>query len=248
MIHYHGTPIGGDSVGAIRFLKGRHALVSFAYPQQISAVIEATQSFVLDNGAFTTWKQGGTLDVDGYYQWVSDFHKHPSFDWALIPDIIGGSERDNDALLSDWPNNLTGVPVYHMHESIDRLVRLANTYKIVALGSSGEYPSPGTSKWWDRMDTMLRSICDADGSPPCKLHGLRMLNPEIFSKIPLSSADSTNAAVNNHEQLWKTKLGKMSPTSAWQRSAIIADRVESYNSSGYWRGVTTKEPKILDFF
>jgi hypothetical protein len=91
MIHYHGTPIGGPRKDAARFLAGRHALVPFSYPDDIGIVAEVCQSFCLDNGAFTVWKQGGKLDVDGYIRWVAEWHRHPGFDFALIPDVIDGT-------------------------------------------------------------------------------------------------------------------------------------------------------------
>lgn len=38
MIHYHGTPVGGSRVDASRFLTARHALVSFAHPDDMPVV------------------------------------------------------------------------------------------------------------------------------------------------------------------------------------------------------------------
>ncbi|MDV7393143.1 hypothetical protein RZS08_17350, partial [Arthrospira platensis SPKY1] len=132
MIHYHGTPIGGKLEDAARFLPGRHALVSFAYQNNMGIVADVCQSFILDNGAFTAWKQGGKLELEGYYKWVEQWHRHPGFDWALIPDVIDGSEKDNDALLEQWPSELRGVPVWHLHESLERLQRLAANHQWVA--------------------------------------------------------------------------------------------------------------------
>ena len=72
MIHYHGTPIGGTLSDKSRFLAGRHALVPFPRQDDLGIVAETCQSFVFDNGAFTVWKQGGQLDVDGYLHWVDE--------------------------------------------------------------------------------------------------------------------------------------------------------------------------------
>lgn len=210
---------------------GRHALVPFPRRDDLGVVAEACQSFVFDNGAFSVWKRGLTLDVDGYTRWCDEWHRHPGFDWALIPDIIEGSEADNDGLLLDWPAHIRGVPVWHMHESTDRLVRLGHEYPVVALGSSGEWPMPGVEKWWLRMADAMNALCDERGRPPCRLHGLRMLNPKVFTMLPLASADSTNAAVNSNASAW---AGPWKPATTWQRAAVIADRVEANNSMGYW--------------
>lgn len=231
MIHYHGTPIGGTRQDAARFLMGRHALVPFPRQDDMGVVADACQSFVFDNGAFSVWKRGDTLDVDGYTVWCDEWHRHPGFDWALIPDVIEGNEADNDALVADWPRHIRGVPVWHMHESIDRLVRLGHEWDVVALGSSGQWSSPGTAAWWCRMTEALNALCDDKGRPPCRLHGLRMLNPEVFSKMPLASADSTNAGVNGGSL---DRFGMYVPPTAAQRAAVIAERIEAYNSAQVW--------------
>src|SRR5690606_37336552 len=116
-----------------------------------------------DNGAFSAWKRGEELDFDAYARWCEEWHRHPGFDWAIIPDVIEGSEADNDALLGDWPEHVEGVPVWHMHEGIDRLIRLGHTYRTVALGSSGEWPTPGTESWWARMAEAMDALCADDG-------------------------------------------------------------------------------------
>lgn len=78
------------------------------------------------------------------------------------------------------------------------------------------------------MDESLNSICRG-GSPITKLHGLRMLNPKIFSQLPLASADSTNVARNiGIDSAWKgTKL----PPHKAARGIIIAERIESVQSA-----------------
>lgn len=231
MIHYHGTPIGGSRQDAARFLMGRHALVPFPRQDDIGIVAEVCQSFCLDNGAFTVWKQGGQLDVPGYVQWAYEWSRHPGFDFALIPDVIDGTEEENNALLNAWPKGLPGAPVWHMHETLSRLQYLARHYRVVALGSSGEFASVGTERWWDRMALAMKAICDDKGRPLCKLHGLRMLDPAVFSKLPLSSADSTNAAVNGGSL---DRFGMYVPPTAAQRAAVIAERIEAHNSAPVW--------------
>ncbi len=232
MIHYHGTPVGGTRIDAARFLQGRHALVPFPRQDDIGIVAEVCQSFVFDNGAFSAWKRGIDMDVDGYIKWVEEWHKHPGFDWALIPDVIDGDEKANDDLIAEWPRHLHGVPVWHMHESLERLRQLCCEWTMVALGSSGHWATPGTAAWWKRMGDAMDFICDA-GRPPCKLHGLRMLDPAIFTCLPLSSADSTNAAVNGGSV---SRFGTYVPPTAGQRAEVIAARIESQNSAAIWVG------------
>lgn len=231
MIFYHGTPITPDTAAA-EILRGRHALVSFAHPEQLSLVADVCQSFVLDNGAFSFWRGGQPLDVDGYIAWVDDWHCHPGFDWALIPDIIDGTEADNDALLAEWPFR-TGVPVWHMHESLDRLNRLICTFERVAIGSSGEYEKVGSKEWWNRIETAMRVACDREGYPRAKLHGLRMLSSRLVEKLPFASADSTNIARNiGLDTKWK---GTYAPPTKGARGLVMAMRIEAARPATRWR-------------
>lgn len=243
MIHYHGTPLTPD-VAAATVLAGRHGLVSFRHPQQIKLVADVCSSFVLDNGAFTAWKSGQPIEDWGdYYAWVDQWRRHPGFDWALLPDVIDGGEDANDALLDEWPfGHALGVPVWHLHESLDRLTDLATVWPRVALGSSGEYARVGTQNWWTRIHRALESVCDADGQPACKLHGLRMLNPRVFCHMPLSSADSCNIALNiGKEARWKGTYTP--PDKAW-KALVMAARIEATQSASRWAGPEQTELAI----
>lgn len=234
MKHYHGTPLGkrGKEDVLTKFLTGRHALIPYPRKDDLCVAMEVCRSVIFDNGAFTVWKQGGTLDVDGYIKWCDDWHRHPRFEWALIPDTITGTEQENDCLLDIWPESIAGVPVYHMHESLSRLEMLIERYKIIAIGSSGVWKDPGTYGWWQRISDIMDTVCDEEGRPKCRLHGLRMLDPKIFTVMPLYSADSTNAARNSGDGVkWS---GAYAPVTTWQRAAVIADRVEAQQSSARW--------------
>jgi hypothetical protein len=243
MTPYHGTPAGGKREEAYRFLKGRHALVPWVRPEDLPTVAAVCQSFCLDNGAFTAWKQQKPITKwEGYYQWVRDWYQHPGFDFAIIPDVIDGDEQQNDAMIAKWVNwngwpkrstaAFIGAPVWHLHESVDRLVRLCKGWPRVCLGSSGQWATPGTPAWWTRMREAMDAICDEQGRPITKLHGLRMLSPKVFTKLPLASADSTNA-VRNGSSL--KRFGMYTPASNGARQAIIADRIEAHQSAAVFK-------------
>lgn len=231
MIHYFGGPITPETC-AIRVWKARHGFVSFAHPQQIRVAAGSCQSFALDNGAFSLWKAGKPTDWPAYYAWCEQWLSHPGCDWAVIPDEIEGDEQANDDLLCDWPFRDQGVPVWHMHESIDRLERLCGSYSRVALGSSGKYATVGNSRWWNRMAEAMDAICDDNGRPGAKLHGLRMLDPDVFKLLPLASADSTNVAHNiGFDVAW---YGSYIPTNKETRAQVLAERTEQFNSADRW--------------
>lgn len=230
MIHYHGGPITPESC-ALRVWKGRHAFVSFAAPQQIEAAAGVSQSFALDNGAFSFWKAGKPTDWSGYMDWVSQWIDHPGCDFAIIPDVIDGSENENDRLIASWPfKKGYSVPVWHMHESLARLRHLALEFPRVAIGTSGEYAQIGTNAWWQRMNIAMSNVCnERSGRPLTKLHGLRMLDPDVFSRFPFHSADSTNVARNiGIDGAWR---GTYTPASKETRGQVIAERIEQHNSA-----------------
>lgn len=234
MIHYHGTPVGGSRMDVTRFLAGRHALIPFARPDDLGAALEVCQSIVLDNSAFSLWKKGGDVDVSAYFAWVDSIAGHPSLDWCLIPDKIDGTEAENVELVTTALRmgcRAMMVPVWHMHESTDWLAWLVEKFQTVALGSSGQWATPGTTDWWRRMAQAMAVACDDKGRPRARLHGLRMLDPEIFTRLPLASADSTNAAVNCGSV---NRFGSYVPPTASQRADVIAARIEAHNSAPLW--------------
>jgi len=230
VIHYHGGPITPDTC-AIKVWTARHAFVSFAATQQMNLAAEICQSFALDNGAFTFWKKGGGVHWPDYYAWVGYWRNHPGFDFAVVPDVIEGSEEENDQLAAEWPfPRHQGAVVWHINESIERLRRLSREWPRVCIGSSGEWDVSTPRRFLGRATQAIGAICDDDNRPVCKLHGLRMLNPAIFSKLPLSSADSTNVARNiGIDSSWK---GTYQPRSKETRAVILTERIESFNSVG----------------
>jgi hypothetical protein len=233
MVHYHGTPFGGSNIDCARFFQGRHACVPFRFQQHIGIVAEVCQSMMLDNSAFSAWTRGEEVDFSAYIEWVFEWHRHPAFDFAIIPDVIDGGTEENDALVKAWPSDLRGVPVYHLDEPLSRLDALADRFDRVALGSSGAYSDPGSSAWTRRMTRVMHRITDDEGRPVVPLHGLRMLDPAIFRHLPLSSADSVNASRNANQE---DRFGMYCPPSSGVRADVIARRIEQYQSAARWTG------------
>ena len=233
MIHYHGLPITPETAAAVALQAG-HAFVSFRTPLQLRIAAEVCQSFALDNGAFSAWKQGEPIQNWGpFYEWAAECKRIPACDFAVIPDVIDGDEAANDALVAEWPlPKWFGAPVWHMHESMERLERLASAWPRICIGSSGEFASLKTAAWWGRMAKAMRVLCNDDGEPLCKLHGLRMLDPEVFTRLPLSSADSTNIGQNiGKDQNWR---GTYMPPTKEARAQVMRTRIESHNSPVRW--------------
>ncbi|MFP9227565.1 hypothetical protein [Pectobacterium cacticida] len=230
MIHYHGGPITPDTC-ALRAWRGRHAFISFANPGQLALASEICQSFALDNGAFSFWTKKRAVNWSEYYEFVEKWRNHPRFSFAVIPDVIGGTAEQNDALISEWPHGtFIGCPVWHMNEPDERFIRLCHEWPRVAIGSMGEYDAKMPRKCVAKLRDLIRHVVDENGYPICKLHGLRMLNRDIFRHIPLSSADSTNVARNiGIDKSWQKSA--YAPASKETRAAVLVERIESMNSA-----------------
>lgn len=236
MIHYHGGPITPETAAAAVYVGG-HAFPSFEAPVQIELVAEACQSFAVDNGAYAAWRaQRPVTDWSGFYEWFERLSRYPNCDFAVIPDTIDGTEQDNDALIAEWPFPRTlGAPVWHMHESLGKLARLVMEWPRVCLGSSGEFATVGSSAWWGRMAQAMTVACDFEGRPYSRLHGLRMLNSKVFTRLPLASADSTNIARNiGIDKYW---TGSYPPKHKAGRAALLRHRIEAANGALRWEGL-----------
>jgi hypothetical protein len=251
MIHYHGLPMTGHG-DPILAMQARHACVSFAHPDQIDAAAELCQSFILDNGAFSAWKGGNVLDLDGFAKWATKWHRHPGCDWLLMPDVIDGTDEENRVMRATWRNAVplsvwsVSVPVWHLNERLDTLDELVATYPRVAFGSSGQYATIGTTSWWQRMAEAMEVACDEDGFPRARLHGLRMLDPTVFSHFPFSSADSTNVARNcGIDKAWN---GPYAPRSRRMRALIMMERIEAHASASRWVGSGVGASKNHELF
>ncbi len=227
MIHYHGTPITPRE--KLYELAGRHFCVSAAEPRDVKVCHQIGQSVMLDNGAFSFWMKGAIPEWAGVHDWMEPWLDYPTT-WAVIPDVIDGDEEANDRLLVEWFQRRLpkGAPVWHLHESLERLRRLAHGYERVCFGSSGRYAQPGSAGWRRRVCDAFDTIADERGRVPW-VHMLRGLD-FAGDYFPFASADSTNAA-RNHAGSWRQKPVPI---------RILADRSDALQTPGRWERVGTQ--------
>lgn len=212
-IHYHGTPISPRSV--LYTLAGRHFCVSFAAPQDVTICHQIGQSVMLDNGAFSVWRAGRTVEWSAYYQWAEPWLDYQTT-WAVVPDVIDAGPEAQDELLRQWPHGHRGAPVWHTDEPVDRLLRLADDWPRVCIGSSGQH-EPGSEAWHRVMDAAMNRMCRS-GRSTTWLHMLRGMNL-CDSGYPFASVDSTDIARNHNR-------GRPART--------MADRWDALQAPGRW--------------
>ena len=202
-MHYHGTPITPRRV--LLELGGKSFCVSHANPNDVLCCHQIGQSVMLDCGSFSAWTKGRDVDWAKYYEWSERWLEYKTT-WAIIPDVINSTAEINDDLLKQWPHGKSqGSPVWHLHEPLDRILRLVDAgYHIISFGSSGEYRVVGDSKWHHRITEAFNLLSNAGPIP--WIHMLRGMS-QSGSNYPFSSVDSTDVARNhNRKQNTATSL------------------------------------------
>lgn len=225
MIHYHGTPITPRSV--LDTLAGKHFCVSFAAPHQVDVCHRIGQSVMLDNGAYTVWKQGIKIDWKEWAKWVEPWLDHPTT-WAVLPDSIEGDEEENNRLLT-WCWNERMAPVWHLHESLARLCVLADEYQRVCFGSSGAFATVGSDPWRRRVTDAFDALDDELGRVPW-VHMLRGMSLS-GDEFPFASVDSTDVARNHNRD--------------HNNARQMADRWDALQCPGTW--VSHRQLAIEDY-
>ena len=190
MIHYHGTPITPRA--QLERMAGRCFCVSYAKPQDLKTCLRIGQSVMFDNGAFSAFTRGATFDEAGYIRWVEPVLSHPH--WAVVPDVIDGSEDQQRAMTRRWPlpRDLS-LPVWHLGLSLGYLSELVDHWPRVCFGSTAAFWKIGGPAWCARMDEAFNLLAKRRHMP--WVHGLRMLG-QGEGPWPLASADSTDVAQN----------------------------------------------------
>ena len=191
MIHYHGTPITPHT--ELHKMAGKHFCVSFEDSRDIDWCVRHGQSVMLDNGAFSAFTKGKTVDFKEYEKWLEPYLYPPN--WAIIPDVIDGSVEEQKLLLRSFsylPPHLV-APVWHMSLSIDWLLEMADNYPRFCFGSSGAYWQVGSENWCRRADEAWNALTKrGHKSWVHMMRGLALCG----DTYPFASADSTNVARN----------------------------------------------------
>jgi hypothetical protein len=160
---------------------------------------------LVDNGAFSLHKAGVSARdeayVEAYEAWANDILARCPQAVAVIPDVIGGTVAENAELVNTTLLDVErAMPVWHMHESIEYLLYLCESFGYVGIGSSGKYWQVGSPAWHARMSLAMAAIEAWErGSNGAyirpRLHMMRAQSQA--HAYGLDSTDSTNVAMNH---------------------------------------------------
>ena len=208
----HGTPITPKRY--LHQLKGHSFCVSYMHPEQLEDCIKLVgkdQILILDNGAFTAWKKGIKLDAawwDGFYSWANDAMDRCDQAVCVIPDVIGGSEAENMALIADAIHNdkikypERAMAIWHMNESFEQLEKLYRLFNFVGFGSCAEVDiarNGPASAYFNKVKQAFAHMDYWDANYGLEnrpwIHMMRGLG--VLHKIGFDSADSCNIAMNH---------------------------------------------------
>ena len=206
-------------------MAGKHFCVSFEDHRDIDWCVKNGQSVMLDNGAFSAFTKGKTIDFKAYEEWIEPYLYPPN--WAIIPDVIDGSVEEQKELMKMFyhlPNHLVS-PVWHMSLPINWLLELADNFPRFCFGSSGKYWQVGSSVWCRRADEAWNELTKrGHKSWVHMMRGLSLCG-DVY---PFASADSTNVARN-----FKNKGSQMCPER-------MARRIDSVQSPLKWNVTATQ--------
>jgi hypothetical protein len=182
--------------------------VSYAYPEQLHDVgplVPDNGILLLDNGAFTAWKQGREYDARGFWTWANAAQSVYPNAVAVIPDKIDGTEAENWQLaaeairgqLAEYPER--AMYVWHTNDSMAQLKKAAALFNFLAIGSCLEHDIqthfPAFIDRCRKASAFIDAVELATGRRPW-VHVMRGLGK--YHKFPrFDSADSSNVARNH---------------------------------------------------
>lgn len=197
-------------------LKGASFCVSYATRGKLGAQLDQAiellgddSILLVDNGAFSHWKGGGamTLDyIEAYEEWANDILARCDQAVAVIPDTIDGCEQDNIDLVNEsLLDRDRAMPIWHMHESLEYLLWLCESFNYIGIGSSGQFKDPGTPAWHARMTEAFAAIAQYEIDTGNHRPRIHLMRAQSFAHLyPVDSSDSTNVAMNHSRQLKKS--------------------------------------------
>jgi hypothetical protein len=154
------------------------------------------KSLLLDSGAFSEWRRGGQIAVDGYASFLTRYKSNVDYYFSLdvIPGMLGRrdyrTEKVEEAARQGYANHQklkdaghTPIPVFHQGDDPKWLDRYRKDDEhFLALSTDKQAHENNVATW---LDQCWRSL---DG---CKVHGLGISDAFLCNRHPWASVDSS---------------------------------------------------------
>lgn len=152
--------------------------------------------YILDSGAYSSYKIGAEIDIDEYCKFITEHED--IVDWYIVLDVIGSDVKSYENLKYMESKGLHPIPVFHQGDDFKYLEEFTNgDYEFICLSPLNYSAKGGNMVTW--LDKCYGEyICDKEGNPKLKVHGLGLTTPIMMARYPWYSVDSTS---------WKLSAG-----------------------------------------
>jgi hypothetical protein len=168
-----------------------------------SSLDKPAVNLMLDSGAYSAWKSGNPIDLEQYAEYLEKTGLLVQCYVNL--DVIPGERGDKhpssaeveESAKRGWQNylclkkmGLHPIPVFHRGERMYWLEKMLGE-GVTYLGLGGiAFGSFGMRLRW--LEEVFAFLCGDRGWPPVKLHGFGVASPELMTRFPWYSVDTTS--------------------------------------------------------
>jgi hypothetical protein len=164
---------------------------------------------MLDSGAYSAWRQSGTIAIEDYIRFVRDVE--PYLDSYVNLDVIPGelgrprTWQDTETAAAQSYRNLQimkdaglkPLPVFHAGEDVRWLERMLRDGEGYIGISTAKNQRPSVQQEW--LDIVFSALTDHAGYPFVRIHGFGSAHVDWLKRYPFYSVDSAGwlkAAIN----------------------------------------------------
>lgn len=160
---------------------GRRVMISYAEPPTETCwklYREYGIEVMADSGAFSAWKRGVELTVEGYMAWLDD----NSISQYFNMDVVGDPQASEENLRVIEQAGYTPIPVFHygsMWSALDKLI--GGKYPLIGIGGTVGQPYSRKVAFFEELFSRY---------PDGRFHGLGFANRKLLEQFPFHSTDS----------------------------------------------------------
>jgi hypothetical protein len=145
---------------------------------ELNILIDSSDNFFLDSGAFSAWSQKEEINIDEYIEFIK---LHDIKIYAVL-DVIGNPEKTIENQNYMESKGLNPIPCYHYGEDYKYLDYYCSKYDYIALGGMVPISTKDLINWLDVVFSKY---------PNKRFHGFGMTTFSILDRYDWYSVDST---------------------------------------------------------